>query len=101
MVAVIGSSALLRNNMIDQQGNTPNAMFVLNLIDALNGKGEIAAMRSKTQQFNPLNDTSAATKNLVKLGNIAGLPILVILFGLLVWWRRTARKKRIRMMFTG
>jgi len=101
MLAVIGSSALLKDNMIDSQGTTPNAMFVLNLIDALNGRSDIAAMRSKSQQFNPLKETDAVTKNLIKTANIAGLPILVVLFGLLVWWRRSARKKRIRMMFAG
>lgn len=101
MLAVIGSSSLLKDNMIDQQGATPNAMFVLNLIDALNGRSNIAAMRSKSQQFNPLNETGATTKKIVKLGDIAGLPVLVVFFGLLIWWRRRARKKRIRMMFEG
>ncbi|NOY69746.1 MAG: ABC transporter permease [Deltaproteobacteria bacterium] len=100
-LAVIGSYSLLKDNMIDAQGATPNAMLVLNLIDSLNGRGDIASMRSKSQQFNPLNKTDPATKNLVKLADIAGLPVLVVLVGLLVWWRRRARKKRIRMMFEG
>jgi len=35
----------------------------------------------------------------VKAFNIAGLPALVILFGLGVWFRRHSRKRRIQMMF--
>lgn len=100
-IAVVGSEALLKNNMIDEQGDSPNAMFVLNLVDALNGREDIAAMRSKTQQYNPLNDVQADTKWYVKLINIAGLPLLIVFFGLIVWWRRRAKKRRIRMIFQG
>jgi hypothetical protein len=56
-------------------------------------------MRGKEQRFNPLEDTQAATKTFVKAFNIAGLPILVVLFGLGVWFRRHSRKKHIQMMF--
>jgi ABC-type uncharacterized transport system involved in gliding motility auxiliary subunit len=100
MLAVIGSYALLKDNMIDSGGRSPNSMFVLNLIDALNHRTDLAVMRSKVQRFNPLNeDIDPSVKELVKLINIAGLPVLVILAGLVVWWRRRARKKRIQDMF--
>jgi hypothetical protein len=56
-------------------------------------------MRSKEQRFNPLEDTGAGTKTFVKTFNIVALPILVNLFGLLVWFRRHSRKKHIQMMF--
>lgn len=98
-ICIIGSSALLKDNLLDEEGASPNAAFVMNLIDALNGRDEIAAMRSKSQQFNPLNETGAGVKNAIKIFNIAGLPVLVVMFGLLTWWRRSARRKQIRMMF--
>jgi ABC-2 type transport system permease protein len=56
-------------------------------------------MRSKEQRFNPLEDTQGGTKTFLKSFNIAGLPVLVVLFGLLVWFRRHTRKKQIQMMF--
>jgi len=56
-------------------------------------------MRSKEQRFNPLMETKGGSRAFVKAFNIAGLPLLVILFGLGVWLHRHARKKRIQMMF--
>ena len=98
-ICIIGSSALLKDNLLDTEGTSPNAAFILNLIDTLNGRDEIAAMRSKVQQFNPLEETTANVKNAIKIFNIAGLPIIIVLFGLIVWWRRSARRKNIRLMF--
>jgi hypothetical protein len=59
----------------------------------------MALMRSKTQSHNPLDTTSAAAKVAVKTLNIAGLPLLAVLFGLLVWMRRHVRRKAIAKMF--
>jgi len=98
-VFVIASSEMLRDNMLDENGRTPNAMFIMNVLDFLNNREDTAIMRSKQQRFNPLADTHGTTKTLVKFFNIGGLPILVVVFGLLVWFRRHARKKRIQMMF--
>jgi len=96
---IMGSAESLKNNLIDEEGQSPNAMFILNVIDALNDRDQIAVMRSKIQRFNPLTDAGAAKKTLVKTLNIAGLPVMAALFGVLVWMRRIARKKRIQTMF--
>jgi hypothetical protein len=69
------------------------------VLDVLNNRDEIAVMRSKEQRFNPLIETGPAIKTFVKSFNIAGLPVLVVAFGLLVWLRRHSRQKNIRMMF--
>jgi ABC-2 type transport system permease protein len=98
-IFVMASSAMLQDNLLDTEGESPNDVFIMNVIDYLNGRGEIAVMRSKEQRFNPLDDTRAGTRALVKFLNIIGLPVLVILFGLGVWLKRHGRKKRIKMMF--
>jgi hypothetical protein len=85
--------------MVDEEGRGPNAMFILNVADYLNGREDIALMRSKEQRFNPLKETKGATRTFLKAFAIAGLPILVILFGLGVWFRRHSRKRSIQMMF--
>lgn len=98
-IFVIATSEMLKDNMLDEEGRTPNAMFIMNVLDYLNGREDIALMRSKEQRFNPLRETSGGVRTFVKAFTIAGVPLLVILFGLCVWVRRHSRKKRIQMMF--
>jgi ABC-2 type transport system permease protein len=98
-IFLLASSDMLKDNVLDPEGNSPNDMFVLNIIDALNHRENIAMMRSKVLSFNPLVDTGALTKTFVKTFNIAGLPVLVVFLGLVVWLKRHSRKKRIASMF--
>lgn len=98
-IFLIASWEMLKDYMLDAKGTSTNAMFILNVLDYLNNREEIAIMRSKVQPFNPLQDTGAGTKIFVKFFNIAGLPVLVILYGIVVWFRRHSRKKRIQLMF--
>jgi hypothetical protein len=56
-------------------------------------------MRSKEQRFDPLSDTDPGMKTFIKSFNMVGLPLLTAIFGLGVWFRRTARKRRIQEMF--
>jgi ABC-type uncharacterized transport system involved in gliding motility auxiliary subunit len=95
----IGTSEIIKNSIIDEEGGTPNATFVMNLFDYLNGRPEYAAMRGKMQRHNPLRDSSAGVKTFVKTFNIAGLPVLVAIFGIGVWAHRSTRKRKIQMMF--
>ncbi|MCK5783325.1 MAG: Gldg family protein [Desulfobacterales bacterium] len=98
-ISIIGSSAMLKDNLLDAEGRSPNAAFILNLIDSLNGRDDIAVMRSKIQQFNPLEKTEVMTKNVIKLFNIVGLPVIIIILGLFTWWRRSVRRKNIQLLF--
>lgn len=98
-VFVIGTAEILKDNILDEQGNSPNAIFLLNTIDYLNNQEEIALMRSKNQRFNPLRDSKAMTRTLIKIMNIVGLPALIILFGFYVWIRRKAKRRMIQTIF--
>ncbi len=99
-IVLIGTSALLSDQILDSEGQSPNSALVMNLMDALNNREAMASLRSKAQQFNPLEETSSAAKAAVKSTNIVGLPILVVATGLVVWVRRSSRKKRIKEMFS-
>lgn len=99
-IFVMACSSMLEDNMLDSEGRTTNATFVLNIIDHLNGQDDIAAMRSKNQTLNPLGETPQIMRSVIKIFNIAGLPVLVILFGFGVWIRRRSRKKRIKNLFS-
>jgi ABC-type uncharacterized transport system involved in gliding motility auxiliary subunit len=98
-IFLMASSEMLKDNVLSPEGRSPNDMFVLNTIDALNHRENIAMMRSKVLGFNPLMDTGMLTKTFVKTFNIAGLPVLVVFLGLIVWLKRHSRKKRIQSMF--
>ena len=95
----MASAEMLKDNLLDASGRGPNATYILNVIDYLNDREDIAVMRGKEQRFNPLNETQAGTKTFVKTLNIIGLPALVVIFGIGVWFRRHARRKNIQLMF--
>ncbi len=97
---LIGSSTLLKDNILDANGNSTNATFLLNLIDFMGNREDYAKMRSKGQSFSPLKESSATMKRLIKGFNIAGLPIIVILLGLFIWLRNMSRRKRIAQLFS-
>ena len=99
-IFLIGSSEILKDNLLDENGESPNSQFVLNTIDYLNNRADIAVMRSKNQKFNPLRDTKPFTRNFIKVFNIGGLPVLFIMIGVLVWFRRKSRRKMIKAVFT-
>jgi ABC-2 type transport system permease protein len=98
-IFIMASSEMLKDNILDASGRGSNATLIMNVVDYLNDQEDIAVMRGKEQRFNPLDDTTAAAKTFVKTFNIAGLPILVVFFGLVVWFHRHTRKKHIQMMF--
>jgi hypothetical protein len=98
-IFLMASADMLKNNILDAGGRGSNAVLILNVIDYLNGREDIAVMRGKQQQFNPLEETQSGVKTFVKTFNIAGLPVVVVIFGLGVWFRRHSRKKYIQMMF--
>jgi ABC-2 type transport system permease protein len=98
-VLLVGTSEILQDNLIDKEGKSPNAQFLMNVIDAFNGREAYALMRTKAQRFNPLRDIAPGTRTMIKSFNVAGLPVIVILVGLLVWLRRVSRKRMIQNMF--
>ncbi|MFC1891828.1 GldG family protein [Thermodesulfobacteriota bacterium] len=98
-IFLVGTSEILKDNIIDQEGRSRNAIFTMNLIDYMNDRESTATMRSKENRFNPLIMMSAGLKTFVKAFNIVGLPIIVIIFGLAIWYRRHIRKKQIQSTF--
>ena len=98
-ILLISSTEMIKDNVLDESGRSPNDMLVMNLMDYLNNREGIAVMRSKEQRFNPLNAVGAGMRTFVKSFNIVGLPVIVAVFGLIVLFRRHGRKQRIQAMF--
>lgn len=99
-IFLIGTSEIMKNNALDEEGRSPNAIFLLNTLDYLNNQEDIAVMRSKVQRFNPLKETKPFTRYFVKWANTLGLPALFVVVGILIWINRSNRKKRIQVMFS-
>nr|WP_320193837.1 Gldg family protein [uncultured Desulfobacter sp.] len=99
-IFVLGCAQMLHDNMLDEEGRSTNATFLLNAIDHLNGDDGTALLRSKQQTLNPIEETAPLTKSIIKGFNIIGLCVLVFLFGLVVWFFRSMKKKKIADMFS-
>lgn len=99
-IFVLPCSQMLEDNMLDPEGRSTNATFLLNIIDHLNSQDSIAEMRSKQQTLNPLAETTGSIRSIVKIFNVAVLPCLVILFGFGIWIKRSARKRKIKTLFS-
>jgi ABC-2 type transport system permease protein len=99
-IFLIGTSEIIKNNALDEEGQSPNAIFLLNTLDYLNNREDTAVMRSKVQRFNPLDETKPFTRYFVKWANTLGLPALFVVVGILIWINRSNRKKRIQVMFS-
>jgi ABC-type uncharacterized transport system involved in gliding motility auxiliary subunit len=99
-IFIIGCSEILKNTLFDEGGKGREGIFIMNLIDYFNNRVDVALLRSKEQRLNPLqNDIKPGVKTFIRAFNIAGLPVLVVLFGIIIWFRRTVRKKQIGIMF--
>src|SRR5205814_5881252 len=75
--------------------NSPeNLVFVENSIDWLAQDDALIAIRSKNRAPPPLVFTSAATRRAVKYGNVFGVPLLLVVAGVLRLWRRRQTPRR-------
>lgn len=92
------SSALSDPN--EQDKIFANGFFIHSMADYLLGNTYIPEMSSKSLDYNPLDATSDGKKITLKAVNIAGVPLLVIAVGLLIWRQRSRRRKSIQERFS-
>jgi gliding-associated putative ABC transporter substrate-binding component GldG len=88
-VFVVGSSTMLNEQVL----GPPNASLLLNLVDWLVLDPGLLAMRNRGLGEAPLSpEISDGTRVAVKFGCTAGVPLLLILIGLVRWRLREARR---------
>jgi ABC-type uncharacterized transport system involved in gliding motility auxiliary subunit len=100
-IFLIGTSTVLSDSIMDNQGVSPNSVFIMNIIDTLSGRPDFALMRSKGQRYNPIEETTPARRTFLKAVNIAVIPIMVVFAGILMWFRWKRRQKNIELLFMG
>ncbi len=84
------------DQLIDEAGGEPIALFVRNAVDYMNGNAELCPMRTKGLSLNTLSNTGTPFALAVKYFNQFGIAALVALAGLIVWRLRTMRRRSIK-----
>ncbi|MCD6326313.1 GldG family protein [bacterium] len=85
-IVVIGGSFLVNNEFLNRY--RANLLFVQNLIDVMTLGQGLVGIRARGMDERPLDEVSEGTKSWAKYGNMIGIPILVILFGLVRYYLR-------------
>jgi ABC-type uncharacterized transport system involved in gliding motility auxiliary subunit len=112
-IIVVGTSEITKSGFIVDSGKIlsggaagsrvemyPNSLFIRNMIDYLSGKTYSPEMRAKNITHNPLKKTSDNARFALKAVNIAGVPILVIISGIVAWRVGSIRKKKLSRRFS-
>ncbi|MCK5255638.1 MAG: hypothetical protein KAQ81_06415, partial [Deltaproteobacteria bacterium] len=94
-IIVIGNSRFITNDVISQFRD--NQVFFLNIIDWLTLGEELIGIRSRGATDRPLKETTEHIKTLIKYINMFGIPILLIMFGLICFYLRRRKKKRVAL----
>jgi ABC-2 type transport system permease protein len=90
-ILVVGDADFVSN----QTGLQTNQIFLLNAIDSFTIGDELISIRSKLISDKPLKEISSSAKNLIRWGNILGIPLLFIAYGIYRRWERKNRKKAL------
>jgi ABC-type uncharacterized transport system involved in gliding motility auxiliary subunit len=91
-VIVVGSSDFASDRYTR---NAPeNLVFVANAIDWLAQDDALIAIRSKNRAPPPLVFTSATLRAVARYGNLAGVPLLLVVAAILRLWRRRQTTRR-------
>ena len=88
-VVIVGDADWLSESTTQRFSN--NVLLGLNLLDWLAQEDKLASVRSKVVSERNMVFSSDQHRNLVQYTNIGGVPILLILIGLLRFWRRRTK----------
>jgi ABC-type uncharacterized transport system involved in gliding motility auxiliary subunit len=93
-LVVIGSSAFLWDDFLSPANQT----LALNIADWMLADTALLEMRTRVFSEAPLDaDLSDSVRLLVKYGNILGVPLLLILCGLIRWRLRESRRRNLKL----
>ncbi|RMH71663.1 MAG: hypothetical protein D6675_06205 [Gemmatimonadetes bacterium] len=75
--------------------NATGTVLLMNMIDWMTQGEGLISIRSKGVTDRPLKEVDDATKPLIKYANFFGMPLVVIILGILYWQVRRRRKREI------
>ncbi|MBP3708835.1 MAG: GldG family protein [Treponema sp.] len=95
-IFVAGTSEITGPQLISgEDSKEPVALFTRNIVDYMNGNGDLCAMRTKGLSMSTLRNTHSALAAAAQYFNEFGIAVIVILFGLIMWRMRIKRKTAI------
>ncbi len=93
-LVVMGTSAF----MWDEFLSPANQVLALNIVDWMLADKALLEMRAREFADSPLdNDLSDGVRQAVKYGNIIGIPVLLVLYGLIRWRMRESRRRSLKL----
>jgi ABC-type uncharacterized transport system involved in gliding motility auxiliary subunit len=92
-ILVAGGSSFIS----DQFMSEGNQALALNVIDWLVLDEALLSVRSRGLGSAPIAEISDGTRNVVKYGNIVGLPMAFVAFGLVRWRVREKRRREVSL----
>jgi ABC-type uncharacterized transport system involved in gliding motility auxiliary subunit len=91
-VLVVGSAGLAADDFMQQS----NVALMLNVVDWLLLDPALLSMRTRGMIDPPLEpELSDGVRNTVKYGNVVGVPLLLVFYGLIRWRTRESRRRRL------
>ena len=102
-LVVIGDSEFISDQYVNLglrsglQLYVANLAYALNIVDWLAQDEALAQVRNKGMQSRPLDQVKEGTVTLIKAGNIIGLPLLLLLIGLIRWRIRSSARTTAKL----
>ena len=98
-VFVVGSSQITTAQILDANSTSPIAMFLVNVLDYVNGREDLCIMRTKGLALNILDIKSQALAQILKYFCIYGLVVLVVICGVIALRIRAKHRAEIRKKY--
>jgi len=92
-ILVVGNGAIAQDEFTEQGA----AAFFINAIDWLAQDSDMVKIRNRGLSDKPIPELSAATRQFVRYGNMLGVPLLFVLFGIARWQWRKARLRNFKL----
>ena len=85
----------------DDYMNEPNSIFLANVVEMMVLGDQLLGIRSTPVTARPLKELTDAQKQFYRWMNVLGVPILLVLFGMLLWFLKGRRRIAIQQRYGG
>ena len=94
-IFAVNTAYAASNQLINEDGSEPIAMFIRNAVDYMNGNAELCSMRTKGLSLNTMQNTNGALALIIRYFNQFVLAILAAAAGFIMWRIRSIRRRKI------